>query len=83
MSNMTQNQRAQFERATYAGTGERIRRGSERGVAIYNLIAVALGAVLSYAAISALDNTWQWVVLGAVVMTTIGFMIAVNPARRA
>jgi hypothetical protein len=83
MSNMTENQRAQFERATYAGTGERIRRGSERGVAIYNVIAIALGAVLAYAAISAIDNGWQWVVLGVIVMTTIGFMIAVNPARRA
>ena len=83
MSNMTQNQRAQFERATYAGTGERIRRGSERGVAIYNVIAIVLAAVLSYAAISAIDNGWQWVVLGAIVLTTIGFMIAVNPARRA
>jgi hypothetical protein len=83
MSNMTQNQRAQFERATYAGTGERIRRGSERGVAIYNLVAIAIGAVLSYAAVSAIDNAWQWVVLGAIVLTTIGFMIAVNPARRA
>ena len=83
MSNMTENQRAQFERATYAGSSERIRRGSERGVAIYNAIAIVLGAVLSYAAISAIDNGWQWVVLGAIVLTTIGFMIAVNPARRA
>jgi hypothetical protein len=83
MSNMTENQRAQFERATYAGTGERIRRGSERGVAVYNVIAIALGAALSYAALSAIDNGWQWVVLGAIVATTIGFMIAVSPARRA
>ena len=83
MSNMTVNQRNQYDRATYAGTGERIRHGTERGVAIYNVIAIALGAVLSYAAISAIDNAWQWVVLGAIVLTTIGFMIAINPARRA
>jgi hypothetical protein len=82
MSNMTESQRAQYERANLAGSGERIRRGSERGVAIYNVVAIALGALLAYAAISAIDDAWQWVVLGAIVMTTIGFMIAISPNRR-
>jgi hypothetical protein len=30
-----------------------------------------------------IDNWSQWVVLGAIVLTVIGFMVAVSPNRRA
>jgi hypothetical protein len=83
MSNMTQNQRAQFERATYAGSAERIRRGSERGASIYSAIAGLIGLALCFAAITVIDGWWQWLVMGAIVFTTVGFMIAVSPNRRA
>jgi hypothetical protein len=83
MSNMTENQRAQFERATYAGSAERIRHGSERGASVYSAIAALIGLALCVAAISVIDGWWQWVVLGAIVFTTIGFMIAISPTRRA
>jgi hypothetical protein len=83
MSNMTENQRAQFERATYAGSADRIRRGSERGASIYSAIAALIGLALCFAAVSVIDGWWQWLVLGAIVFTTLGFMIAVSPNRRA
>ncbi len=83
MSNMTVNQRNQMDRATYAGTSERIRHGSERGVRIYMAVATALAGVLCVAALAFLDDAWQWIVLGSIVVTLIGFMIAVSPTRRA
>ena len=82
MSNMTENQRAQFERATYAGSAERIRHGSERGAAVYSVIAAIVGVGLCIAAFSLVDGWAQWVVFGAIVLTTIGFMVAVSPNRR-
>jgi len=33
-------------------------------------------------AVDSIDNWSQWVVLAAIVVTVIGFMIAVNPHRR-
>jgi uncharacterized membrane protein YraQ (UPF0718 family) len=81
MSNMTVNDRNEMERATLSGSSERIRRGSERGALIYNLFAVVLGAALCVAAVSIIDGWAQWVVLGAIVATVIGFMIAISPTR--
>lgn len=83
MSNMTQNQRAQFERATYSGSAEGIRRGSERGARAYSLFAALIAIVLCAAALTLMDGWWQWLVLGAIVATTVGVMIAVSPTRRA
>jgi hypothetical protein len=82
MSNMTENQRAQFDRATYAGSSERIRRGSERGVAIYNAFAIIIGALMCVGAVSLIDGWAQWVVLGGILFLTAGFMIAISPNRR-
>ncbi|MEK6277426.1 MAG: hypothetical protein AABM29_05370 [Actinomycetota bacterium] len=83
MSNMTENQRAQFERATFAGSAERIRHGSERGASIYSAIAALIGVGLCVAAVSVIEGWAQWVVLGAIVFTTVGVMVAVSPNRRA
>jgi hypothetical protein len=82
MSNMTVNQRNEMDRATYSGTSEGIRRGSERGALVYNLVALIIGAALCAAAVSVIDGWAQWLVLGVIVMTTIGFMIAISPNRR-
>jgi hypothetical protein len=79
---MTENQRAQFERANMAGSAERIRHGSERGAGIYSAIAVVVGIGLSYVALSTIQGWWQWLVLGAIIFTVIGFMIAISPNRR-
>jgi hypothetical protein len=82
MSNTTVNQRNQYERATMAGSAERIRRGSERGASAFNIVAALVAAALSYGAVTLIDGWSQWVVLGAIVVTTVGVMIAVSPARR-
>jgi len=82
VSNMTVNQRNQYDRATYSGSAERIRHGSERGATIYSIIAAIVAIGLCVAAVSLIDGWAQWVVLGAIVMTTVGFMIAVSPNRR-
>jgi hypothetical protein len=83
MSNMTQNQRAQFERATFAGSAERIRRGSERGASIYSAIAALIGIALCVAAVTLIEGWAQWVVLGAIIFLTIGIMVSISPNRRA
>jgi len=79
---MTVNQRNQYDRATYAGSAEGIRRGSERGASIYSVIAGIVAIGLCVAAVSLIEGWAQWVVLAAIVMTTVGFMIAVSPSRR-
>ncbi|MGH2981451.1 MAG: hypothetical protein ACRDKV_05365 [Solirubrobacterales bacterium] len=81
MSNMTVNDRNEMERATLAGTSEGIRRGSERGALVYNAFALIVGAALCVAAVSVIDGWAQWVVLGAIVVTVVGFMIAISPNR--
>ena len=82
MSNMTVNQRNEMERATLAGSSERIRRGSERGALVYNAFALIIGIGLCVAALSVIEGWAQWVVLGAIVATVVGFMIAISPNRK-
>ena len=82
MSNMTVNQRNQIEGAGLSGSAERIRRGSERGASIYTALALVIAAVLCYVAVTVIAGWWGWLVLGVIVLTTIGFMIAISPNRR-
>lgn len=81
MSHMTVNQRNQHERATLAGSGERIRRGSERGARVYSVVATILAAALCYGAVTLIDGWWQWLVLAVIVFTASGVMVAVSPNR--
>ncbi|MDP9188477.1 MAG: hypothetical protein M3O25_04435 [Actinomycetota bacterium] len=81
MGNLDITQRNSLERSTLAGN-DSLRRGSERGAAIYTVVALLLGAALSYAALQTIDNWSQWLVLGVIVVTTIGAMIALSPNRR-
>ncbi len=81
MGNLDITQRNSLERSTLAGN-DSLRHGSERGAAIYTVVAVLLGAALSYAALQTIDNWSQWLVLGVIVVTTIGAMIALSPNRR-
>ena len=41
------------------------------------------GRALRYAAIETINSGWQWLVLGMIVVTLIGAMIALSPNRRA
>lgn len=82
MANMDITQRTQWERTDLKAGGEDIRRGTERGAAIYNVIAVIIAGLLGAAALSAIDSWAQWMVLGVIIVTTAGFMIALSPNRR-
>jgi VIT1/CCC1 family predicted Fe2+/Mn2+ transporter len=82
MANTDVTQRTQYERNDLLAGGESIRRGSERGAAIYTMIALVIGGLLGATAVATIDNWSQWVVLGVIVLTTVGFMIAVSPNRR-
>lgn len=81
MGNLDITQRNQLERSTLAGS-DSLRRGSERGSAIYSVVALAIGIALSVVAVMTIENWSQWVVLGVIILTMIGFMIALSPNRR-
>ena len=82
MANTDVTQRTQYERNDLLAGGESIRRGSERGAAIYNMIALVVGGLLGATAVATIDNWSQWLVLGVIIITMIGFMIAISPNRR-
>ena len=81
MSNLDITQRNNLERSTLAGN-DSLRRGSEKGSAIYSVIALIVGIGLGYAALTTIENWSQWLVLGVIVVTLIGVMIALSPNRR-
>jgi hypothetical protein len=84
MGNMDYTQRSQTERMDLgdASSTRMLRARSNRGPLIYTLLALPLLGVLVYATIAGIDEWWQALVLGVIVMTTIGLMIAVSPNRR-
>lgn len=55
---------------------------SKVGMEVYEVVAIVLGIVGAGVAVEMIDSWAQWVVLAAIVVTVIGFMIAVNPNRR-
>jgi hypothetical protein len=55
---------------------------SAGGMAAYEIIAITLAVVGGAVAFEEIDNWSQWVVLAGVIVTVIGFMIAVSPNRR-
>ena len=81
MGNTDITQRAQYERSDLLAGGEGIRRGSEKGAAVYSVIALIIGIVLGVAAVAAIDNWAQWVVLGVIIVFTIAVMAAIGPNR--
>lgn len=81
MANTDITQRAQYERSDLLAGGEGIRRGAEKGAAIYTVITLVIGVVLGIAAIAAIDNWAQWVVLGVIVVFTAALMAAIGPDR--
>ncbi len=83
MANTDITSRTQYERTDLRAGGESIRRGSEKGAAIYSVIALIVGIALGVVAVATIESWAQWIVLGVIVVTTIGFMIAVSPNRRA
>jgi uncharacterized membrane protein HdeD (DUF308 family) len=82
MSNMDVTGREGYERATLSGSQQQIRRGSERGAAVYSVIAIVIGAVLCYAALTTISGWAQWLVFGVLLVFTGALAFAVGPNRR-
>ena len=83
MANMTSSERAQYERPDLAGPDRTMRVTNRRPVIAFTAFALVLLAALIYAVAWGIHNWWQGIVLGVIVMTTVGLMIAVSPSRRA
>lgn len=83
MANMDITQRTQFDRAELSvpTTGVRVR--SPRLVAAFTVIGLLVLAALVYTTVVVIEGWAQAVVLGVIVATTIGAMIAISPNRRA
>jgi peptidoglycan/LPS O-acetylase OafA/YrhL len=82
MANTDITQRSQYERSDLLAGGEGLRRGSEKGAAVYSVIALVVGLVLCVAAVATIDNWAQWVVLGVIVVFTVALMVAIGPNRK-
>jgi hypothetical protein len=82
MAHMDITQRNQFERVELSVPTTGVQLRSRRGLAIYTLLALPLLAAMIWATIDRLDGWPQLAVLGAIVTTAIGAMIALDPLRR-
>ena len=82
MANMTSSERAQYERPDLAATDRTMRVGNRRPVIIFTVLALVLLGALAVAVFAGIDNWWQALVLGVIVLTMVGLMIAVSPTRR-
>ncbi|MDX6606843.1 MAG: hypothetical protein QOD14_1383 [Solirubrobacterales bacterium] len=82
MANTDITQRSQYERSDLLAGGEGLRRGSEKGAAIYSVIALIIGIALSVVALMTIQNWAQWVVLGVIVLFTGALMFALGPNRK-
>jgi fatty acid desaturase len=82
MANMTSSDRAQYERPELDVPDRTMRVGNRRPVIAFTALALVILAALVYATAWGIDGWPQAVVLGVVVVTAIGLMIAVSPNRR-
>jgi 1,4-dihydroxy-2-naphthoate octaprenyltransferase len=81
MANTDITQRSQYERSDLLAGGEGIRRGSEKGAAVYSVIALVIGIALSVTAVATIQSWAQWLVLGVIVAFTVALMVAIGPNR--
>jgi lysylphosphatidylglycerol synthetase-like protein (DUF2156 family) len=82
MANTDITQRSQYERSDLLAGGEGLRRGSEKGSAIYSVIALIIGIALCVVALSTIESWAQWLVLGVIVVTMLAIMAALGPNRK-
>ena len=59
-----------------------MRVSRSRPMVIFMIFGLVLLAALAYAVAWGIDHWWQGLVLGVIVLTTVGLMIAVSPSRR-
>jgi fatty acid desaturase len=82
MANMSSSDRAQYERPELGAPDRTLRVGNRRPVVIFTAIALVVLAALIYVTAWAINGWPQALVLGVIVLTTIGLIIAVSPNRR-
>jgi fatty acid desaturase len=82
MANMTSSDRAQYERPDLKAPDRSMRVGNRRPVIAFMALAVVILAALAYATVWGINGWPQALVLGVIVVTAIGLMIAVSPNRR-
>ncbi len=82
MANMTSSDRAQYERPELDAPDRTLRVGNRRPVIAFTGLALVILAALVYATAWGIDGWPQALVLGVIVLTAIGLMIAVSPNRR-
>jgi hypothetical protein len=83
MANMRIQDREQYERPDLSAPDRTLRVTNRRPVLAFVALAAVLLAALIYAVAWGIDGWAQGLVLGVIMLTTIGLMIAVSPTRRA
>lgn len=82
MANMSVNQRTQYDRIDLSVPTTGVRVSNRAPLVAFTVIAGAILAALVYATAVAIDGWAKAVVLGVIMLTAVGAMIAVNPLRR-
>ena len=82
MANMTVNQRTQFDSVDLSVPTTGVSVKNTRAQIIFTVIAAAALGALIYATAVAVDGWAKAIVLGVILLTAVGAMIAVNPLRR-
>ncbi len=82
MANMTSSDRAQYERPDLSAPDRTMRVRDRRPVIAYTVIAILVLAALLYAVAWGINGWAQALVLGVLLVTAVGLMIAVSPRRR-
>jgi fatty acid desaturase len=83
MANMTGSDRAQYERPELRAPDRTMRVSNRRPVIAFTACALVILAALVYATAWGIDGWPQALVLGVIVLTAVGLIIAVSPNRRA
>ncbi len=83
MANMSSSDRAQYERPDLSAPDRTMRVRDRRPVIAYTVIAILVLAALLYAVAWGINGWAQAMVLGVLLVTAVGLMIAVSPRRRA
>lgn len=82
MANMSSSDRAQYERPDLSAPDRTMRVRDRRPVIAYTVIAILVLAALLYAVAWGINGWAQALVLGVLLVTAVGLMIAVSPMRR-
>jgi len=83
MANMSSSDRAQYERPDLRAPDRSMRVRDRRPVIAYTVVAVLVLVALVYAVAWGINGWAQALVLGVLLLTAVGLMIAVSPRRRA